>query len=132
MDLKRGIDKAVVAAVAELQALSTPCANNAIAQVGTISANSDEKVGKLIAEAMDKVGRDGVITVEDGQGLDDELASSKACSSTAATCPLLHQQPETGCHPGQPVHPAGRQEDLQHPRPAAGAGSKSPRPAVRC
>ncbi len=75
MDLKRGIDKAVVAAVAELQALSTPCAdNNAIAQVGTISANSDEKVGKLIAEAMDKVGRDGVITVEDGQGLDDELA----------------------------------------------------------
>ena len=75
MDLKRGIDKAVVAAVAELQALSQPCADsNAIAQVGTISANSDEKVGKLIAEAMDKVGRDGVITVEDGQGLDDELA----------------------------------------------------------
>ncbi len=75
MDLKRGIDKAVVAAVAELQALSQPCAdNNAIAQVGTISANSDEKVGKLIAEAMDKVGRDGVITVEDGQGLEDELA----------------------------------------------------------
>ena len=72
MDLKRGIDKAVVAAVAEL---SQPCADsNAIAQVGTISANSDEKVGKLIAEAMDKVGRDGVITVEDGQGLEDELA----------------------------------------------------------
>ena len=75
MDLKRGIDKAVVAAVAELQALSQPCADsNAIAQVGTISANSDEKVGKLIAEAMDKVGRDGVISVEDGQGLEDELA----------------------------------------------------------
>ncbi|RRA90117.1 chaperonin GroEL [Aeromonas veronii] len=75
MDLKRGIDKAVVAAVAELQAQSQPCADsNAIAQVGTISANSDEKVGKLIAEAMDKVGRDGVITVEDGQGLEDELA----------------------------------------------------------
>lgn len=75
MDLKRGIDKTVVAAVAELQALSQPCADsNAIAQVGTISANSDEKVGKLIAEAMDKVGRDGVITVEDGQGLEDELA----------------------------------------------------------
>ncbi|WP_421265408.1 chaperonin GroEL [Aeromonas veronii] len=75
MDLKRGIDKAVVAAVAELQALSQPCADsNAIAQVGTISANSDEKVGKLIAEAMDKVGLDGVITVEDGQGLEDELA----------------------------------------------------------
>jgi chaperonin GroEL len=75
MDLKRGIDKAVVAAVEELKKLSVPCADTkAIAQVGTISANSDENVGKLIAEAMDKVGRDGVITVEDGQGLQDELA----------------------------------------------------------
>ena len=75
MDLKRGIDKAVLAAVEELKTLSVPCADTkAIAQVGTISANSDEKVGKLIAEAMDKVGRDGVITVEDGQGLQDELA----------------------------------------------------------
>ncbi len=74
MDLKRGIDKAVVAAVAELKTLSVPCADTkAIAQVGTISANSDENVGKLIAEAMEKVGRDGVITVEDGQGLNDEL-----------------------------------------------------------
>nr|WP_321240611.1 chaperonin GroEL [uncultured Tolumonas sp.] len=75
MDLKRGIDKAVVAAVEELKKLSVPCADTkAIAQVGTISANSDENVGKLIAEAMDKVGRDGVITVEDGQALQDELA----------------------------------------------------------
>ena len=75
MDLKRGIDKAVLAAVEELKTLSVPCADTkAIAQVGTISANSDENVGKLIAEAMDKVGRDGVITVEDGQGLQDELA----------------------------------------------------------
>ena len=74
MDLKRGIDKAVVAAVEELKKLSVPCADTkAIAQVGTISANSDENVGKLIAEAMEKVGRDGVITVEDGQGLHDEL-----------------------------------------------------------
>ena len=75
MDLKRGIDKATVAIVAQLKELAKPCADTkAIAQVGTISANSDEKVGKLIAEAMDKVGRDGVITVEDGQGLEDELA----------------------------------------------------------
>ena len=74
MDLKRGIDKAVIAAVEELKKLSVPCADTkAIAQVGTISANSDENVGKLIAEAMEKVGRDGVITVEDGQGLHDEL-----------------------------------------------------------
>ncbi|WP_279132678.1 chaperonin GroEL, partial [Photobacterium phosphoreum] len=74
MDLKRGIDKAVIAAVAELKALSVPCEDTkAIAQVGTISANSDATVGNLIAEAMEKVGRDGVITVEEGQALQDEL-----------------------------------------------------------
>ncbi|WP_346350937.1 chaperonin GroEL [Oceanimonas sp. AH20CE76] len=74
MDLKRGIDKAVAQAVIELKALSVPCKDTkAIAQVGTISANSDEKVGTLIAEAMEKVGTDGVITVEEGQGLEDEL-----------------------------------------------------------
>ncbi|MGP7735097.1 chaperonin GroEL [Oceanimonas smirnovii] len=74
MDLKRGIDKAVTQAVIELKALSVPCKDTkAIAQVGTISANSDEKVGTLIAEAMEKVGTDGVITVEEGQGLEDEL-----------------------------------------------------------
>ncbi|WP_154169975.1 chaperonin GroEL [Vibrio metschnikovii] len=74
MDLKRGIDKAVVAAVEALKNLSAPCADTkAIAQVGTISANSDSSVGNIIAEAMEKVGRDGVITVEEGQGLQDEL-----------------------------------------------------------
>jgi chaperonin GroEL len=74
MDLKRGIDKAVAAAVEELKALSVPCEDTkAIAQVGTISANSDESVGNIIAEAMEKVGRDGVITVEEGQALQDEL-----------------------------------------------------------
>ncbi len=74
MDLKRGIDKAVIAAVEELKQLSTPCADNkAIEQVGTISANSDATVGKIIATAMDKVGTEGVITVEEGQGLTDEL-----------------------------------------------------------
>ncbi|WMY97440.1 MAG: chaperonin GroEL [Arsenophonus sp.] len=74
MDLKRGIDKAVSAAVGELKKLSKPCTDNkAIEQVGTISANSDETVGKLIAEAMQKVGKEGVITVEEGSGLEDEL-----------------------------------------------------------
>ncbi|OBT16413.1 chaperonin GroL [Vibrio sp. UCD-FRSSP16_10] len=74
MDLKRGIDKAVIAAVEELKTLSQPCADTkAIAQVGTISANSDATVGNIIAEAMEKVGRDGVITVEEGQALQDEL-----------------------------------------------------------
>ncbi len=74
MDLKRGIDKAVKAAVVELQKLSTPCTDDkAIAQVGTISANSDEEIGKIIAEAMAKVGKEGVITVEEGQSLENEL-----------------------------------------------------------
>jgi chaperonin GroEL len=74
MDLKRGVDKAVTALVAEVSALSSPCEDSkAIAQVGTISANSDEAVGEIIAEAMEKVGKEGVITVEDGSGLENEL-----------------------------------------------------------
>ena len=74
MDLKRGIDKAVEAAVEELTSLSKPCDDNkAIAQVGTISANSDNAIGEIIAEAMEKVGKEGVITVEEGSGLANEL-----------------------------------------------------------
>ncbi len=74
MDLKRGIDKAVTNCVAELAKLSTPCLDSkAIGQVGTISANSDSAIGEIIAEAMDKVGKEGVITVEEGSGLENEL-----------------------------------------------------------
>ncbi len=74
MDLKRGIDKAVIAIVDELKKLSKPCADDkAISQVGTISANSDEEIGKKIAEAMSKVGKEGVITVEEGTSLENEL-----------------------------------------------------------
>ena len=74
MDLKRGIDKAVTGAVAELKNISKPCSTSKeIAQVGAISANSDTDVGDLIAKAMDKVGKEGVITVEDGSGLENEL-----------------------------------------------------------
>ena len=74
MDLKRGIDKAVSAAVEELKNISKPCTTSKeIAQVGSISANSDTTVGEKIAEAMDKVGKEGVITIEDGSGLQDEL-----------------------------------------------------------
>ena len=74
MDLKRGIDKAVSAVVSELKNLSKPCETaKEIEQVGTISANSDSIVGKLISQAMDQVGKEGVITVEDGTGLEDEL-----------------------------------------------------------
>ena len=74
MDLKRGIDKAVTAAVEAVSGMATPCEDSkAIAQVGTISANSDASVGEIIAEAMDKVGKEGVITVEEGSGLENEL-----------------------------------------------------------
>ena len=74
MDVKRGIDKGVAAAVEELKKLAKPCKDSkAIAQVGTISANSDESIGKTIADAMEKVGKEGVITVEEGSGLENEL-----------------------------------------------------------
>ena len=75
MDLKRGIDKATIAIVKELRQLAKPCADSkAIAQVGTISANSDSSIGDIIAEAMEKVGKEGVITVEEGSGLENELS----------------------------------------------------------
>jgi chaperonin GroEL len=74
MDLKRGIDKAVTAVVDELKKISKPCTTSKeIAQVGSISANADADIGKIIADAMDKVGKEGVITVEDGSGLNNEL-----------------------------------------------------------
>ena len=74
MDLKRGIDKAVIAAVKEIEGLAQPCSDSkTIAQVGSVSANSDTHVGEIIADAMDKVGKEGVITVEEGSGLENEL-----------------------------------------------------------
>ena len=74
MDIKRGIDKAVITATEEIKKLAKPCKDNkAIAQVGTISANSDDSIGKTIAQAMEKVGKEGVITVEEGSGLQNEL-----------------------------------------------------------
>ncbi|WP_457913692.1 chaperonin GroEL [Candidatus Gillettellia adelgis] len=98
MDLKRGIDKAVIAAVEELKKLSVLCSDSkAIAQVGTISANSDETVGKLIAEAMEKVGKEGVITVEEGNGLQDELDVVEGMQfDRGYLSPYFINKPETG------------------------------------
>src|SRR3569833_3178867 len=82
MDLKRGIDKAAAAAVEELRRLSIACKDSkAISQVATISANADEDVGRIIADAMAKVGKEGVITIEEGSGSRTSSMWSKACSS---------------------------------------------------
>ena len=84
MALKRGIEKAVEAVVEEVKKFSKPVSGDAIAQVGTISANGDSTIGNIIAEAMKKVGKDGVITVEESKTMVTELRPSTVCSSTAA------------------------------------------------
>ena len=134
MDLKRGIDKAVVALVEQLQKASKPTTTSKeIAQVASISANSDESIGKIIADAMDKVGKEGVITVEDGKSLDNELDVVEACSSTVVTC-----------RPTSSITPKSRSLCLKTPssccttrRSAISANccpcwSRWPRPAARC
>jgi chaperonin GroEL len=133
MDLKRGIDKAVIQLTDQLKKASKPTTTSKeIAQVGSISANSDESIGEIIAKAMDKVGKEGVITVEDGKSSTTSWTSSKACSSTAATC-----------RPTSSTTPRSNRRCWKTPscccstrRSATSATccprwSKSPRPAVR-
>ena len=135
MDLKRGIDKAVEAVVDELKKLSKPCTTSKeIAQVGAISANADDNIGKLIADAMDKVGKEGVITVEDGKGLQNELEDRRrhAIRSRLPVAVLHQPTRQADIAAGGSLRPAARQEDFQHPRSAAGAraGGESRQAAV--
>ena len=138
MDLKRGIDKASAAIVEELKKLSKPCTEDkAIAQVGTISANSDEAVGEIIADAMGKVGKEGVITVEEGSGLENELEVVEGMQFDRGYLSpyFISDAASQSAELDNPFDAAVRQEDIEHPRPAAAAGSRSqvePSAADRC
>jgi chaperonin GroEL len=122
MELKRGIDKAVGAIVEELQESKPTRDAKEIAQVGTISANSDETIGQILAEAMEKVGKEGVITVEEAKSMDTSSTWSRACSSTAATSrPTSSPIPSAWKARSRTADPAAREEDLEHEGPAARA-----------
>jgi chaperonin GroEL len=135
MDLKRGIDKAVVATLEELKKISKPCSTNKeIAQVGSISANSDSSIGDIIAKAMEKVGKEGVITVEDGKSPEQRTRRRRRHAvRPRLPVPLLHQQP------GQAEAPSWTTRSCcsstrRSPTSVTccRCSSKSPRLAVRC
>ena len=133
MDLKRGIDKAVAAAIEELRKISKPTTTNKeIAQVGAISANSDAEIGDIISEAMDKVGKEGVITVEDGKSLKNELEVVEGMQFDAATSPRT----SSTSRKSRPPFSTTRSSSCTTRRSATSANfspcsNRSPRPPVR-
>jgi chaperonin GroEL len=127
MDLKRGIDKAVVAAVEELKKISKPCSTSRKSPRSARSRPTPTKrVGDLIAKAMDKVGKEGVITVEDGSGLDNELDVVEGMQFDRGYLSpyFINNQQSMSAELDDPVHPAARQEDLERARAAARAGRR--------
>ena len=130
MDIKRGIEHGVEVVVEELRKLSRDVRDKTeIAQVGSISANNDADVGNLIAEAMEKVGKDGVITVEEGKTSETDLDVVEGMQfDRGYISPLLrHQYRAHGSGAGERLHPAARKEARQHEGTAAGAGADRPR-----
>ena len=125
MDLKRGIDKAVDRARrAALKQSKPTTTSKEIAQVGSISANSDESIGEIIADAMDKVGKEGVITVEDGKSLNNELDVVEGMQfDRGYLSPYFINNPDKHAALLENPYADLRQEDQQHPRPAADAGA---------
>ena len=133
MDVKRGIEKAVEALTGELKKMSKPVSGNMVAQVGTISANNDETIGKIIADAMDKVGKDGVITVEEAKSMETSLdvVEGHAVRPRLPVALLRDGSRAHGSRAREPGHLDPREENQLHEGLAPRArASRAPRPAA--
>ena len=127
--IRRGIDKAVEAAVEHLKSLAKPVTSKEeIAQVGSISANNDKFIGNLLAEAMDKVGKDGVITVEEGKTAETtyEVVEGMQFDKGYLSPYFINRTPEDGLRARRRADPDPREEDLQRARPDSAVGESEP------